>query len=158
MKVLLVVVLLIAGALFTADASRARIGINASVRQSSGRIIKAEMGSKLNDATNELEVNPTNEFATATPLIICRWQAEGIKAATVVKGVWIAEDTGGAMEKDAKLSESKRNLPPVASMTAIFKLATDSPWPVGKYRLDLYLGDDLSKSVSFLIKEKFDRR
>ncbi len=154
MKGLLVVVLLIAGALFTAGCSDARSGISASVMQSGGRITKAEMGSELNAATNELEVNPTNEFAPETPRIICRWQAEGIKAAIVVRGVWIAEDTGGAMEKDATLSESKKSLPPVASMTAIFKLGTDSPWPVGKYRLDLYLGDDLSMSVPFIIKEK----
>jgi hypothetical protein len=154
MKVPLVIVLLIAGALLAAGCSDARSGVTASVMQNGGRITKAEMGSELDAATNELEVNPTNEFAPETPRIICRWQAEGIKAAIVVRGVWIAEDTGGAMEKDATLSESKKSLPPVASMTAVFKLATDSPWPVGKYRLDLYLGDDLSKSVPFIIKEK----
>jgi hypothetical protein len=154
MKVLLVIVLLIAGALLTVNCSDAQSSVGASVMQSGGRITKAEMGSKLDAATDELEVNPTNEFAPATPRIICRWQAEGVKAATIAKGIWIAEDTGGAMEKDAKLSESKMNLPPVAYMTAVFKLATDSPWPVGKYRLDLYLGDDLSKSVPFIIKEK----
>jgi hypothetical protein len=154
MKVLLTIGLLIAGALLAPGCSNAQSGVNALALQSGGRITKAEMGSKLDAATDELEVNPTNEFAPATPRIICRWQAEGVKTATTVKGVWIAEDTGGAMEKDARLSESKMNLPPVASMTAVFRLATDSPWPVGKYRLDLYLGDDLSKSVQFIIKEK----
>jgi hypothetical protein len=154
MKVLLVVVILITGALFTVVCSDAQSGATASVMQSGGRITKAEMGSKLDASTDELEVNPTNEFAPATPRIICRWQAEGVKAAIVVRGVWIAEDTGGVMEKDTMLSESKKNLPPVASMTASFRLSTDSPWPVGKYRLDLYLGDDLSRSVPFIIKEK----
>lgn len=155
MKVLLVIVLLFAGALLTVNWSDARSGVSASVvMQSGGRITKAEMGSNLDAATNELEVNPTNEFEPQTPRIICRWHAEGVKSATIVKGIWIAEDTGGAMEKDSRLSESKMNLPAVASMTAIFKLATDSPWPVGKYRLDLYLGDDLSRSVPFIIKEK----
>lgn len=154
MKALLAVVLLIAGSLFVVGCADEQSGVSASVMQSGGRIIKAEMGSELDAATNELEVNPTNEFAPETPRIICRWQAEGIKTATMARGVWIAEDTGGAMEKDAMLSESKKSLPPVASMTATFRLATDSPWPVGKYRLDLYLGDDLSKSVPFIIKEK----
>ena len=154
MKLLLIVVLLIAGALFTDTGSGERTSVNVSAQQSSGRIIKAEMGSRLDAATDELEVNPTNEFASATPLIICRWQVEGIKAATVLRGVWVAEDTGGAMEKDTMLNESKKNLLPIASVTATFKLATDSPWPVGKYRLDLYLGDDLSRSVPFIIKEK----
>lgn len=154
MKVLLAVVLLIAGALSIVGCSNARSDVNVLAMQSGGRITKAEMGSELDAATNELEVNPTNEFAPETPRIICRWQAEGIKAAIVVRGVWIAEDTGGAMEKGATLSESKKSLPPIASMTATFKLATDSPWPVGKYRLDLYLGDDLSRSVPFIIKEK----
>ena len=155
MKVQLVVVLLIAGALFSVGcAEETRNGVSAAVMQSSGRITKVEMGSNLNAATNELEVNPTNEFAPESLRIICRWQVEGIKAAIIAKGVWVAEDTGGAMEKDAKLSESKMNLPAVASMSAIFKLVTDSPWPVGRYRLDLYLGDDLSRSVTFIIKEK----
>lgn len=154
MKVLLVVGLLIAGALLNVNCSNARSDVNVLALQSGGRITKAEMGSNLDDATNELEVNPTNEFAPETPRIICRWQAEGIKTATVVKGVWIAEDTGGAMEKEARLSESKKMLPAVAAVTATFKLATDSPWPVGKYRLDLYLGDELSKSVTFIIKAK----
>ncbi len=154
MKALLIVVLLIAGALLAANCSNARSGVNALAQQSSGRITKVEMGSNLDTATDELDVSPTNEFAPETLSIVCRWRAEGIKATTIVKGVWIAEETGGAFEKDAKLSESKKSLPPVASMTAVFKLATDSPWPVGKYRLDLYLGDDLSRSVPFIIKGK----
>ena len=154
MRVLLVVTLLLAGAFPASGCSKARSDAFALALQSGGRITKAEMGANFDAATDYLEVNPANEFPPETPSIICRWQAEGIKAATVVRGVWIAEDTGGAMEKNATLNESKKNLPPVSSMTAIFRLATDSPWPVGKYRLDLYLGDDLSKSVTFIIKER----
>jgi hypothetical protein len=58
------------------------------------------------------------------------------------------------MEKETVLSESKMNVPVISNLTGIFILRARAPWAVGKYRLDLYLGDQLSKSIAFVIKEK----
>lgn len=126
----------------------------ASAHQTNGRVTRIELGSRQGASEDELEVNPTNEFPPETPRIICRWEAEGIKTATVARGIWIAEDTNGAMAKETKLSESRMDVPVISSLTGIFTLRSHGPWAVGKYRLDIYLGDELSKSIAFVIKEK----
>jgi hypothetical protein len=150
---LIILAFLIAVALFNGGGARAeRVG--EAAHQSNGRVTRIELGSKQGGyREDDLEVSQTNEFAPETPRIICRWQAEGIKAATVARGVWIAEDTNGAMEKETILSESKMNVPVISNLTGIFILRARAPWAVGKYRLDLYLGDVLSKSIAFVIKE-----
>ena len=154
---LIILVVLIADALLNAGGTRARAWGDAA-HQSNGRVTKIELGSRQGTNQDDLEVNPTNEFAPETPRIICRWQAEGIKAATIARGIWIAEDTNGAMEKESKLNESKMDVPPISSLTGIFTLRSHGPWAVGKYRVDIYLGDNLSKSITFIVKEKSDRR
>lgn len=151
---LVILVLLIAGALLNVGGTRAKGWGDDVAHQSNGRVTKIELGSKQGDSEDDLEVSLTNEFAPETPRIICRWQAEGIKAETVARGVWIAEDTNGAMEKETKLGESKLDVPVISSLTGVFILRGHGQWAVGKYRLDFYLGDELSKSVAFVIKEK----
>ena len=150
---LIVLAFIITGALLNTGGTRTE-SVGALADQSKGRVTRIELGSKQGGhREDDLEVSQTNEFAPETPRIICRWQAEGIKAATVARGVWIAEDTNGAMEKETVLSESKMNLPVISNVTGIFILRAHAPWAVGKYRLDLYLGDELSKSIAFVVKE-----
>lgn len=154
MKAKLVVLsLIIASALFNDGGTGAQVWSEVVASQTNGRVTKIELGSKQGRNEEELEVSLTNEFAPETPRIICRWHAEGIKAATIARGVWVAEDTNGAMEKETKLSESKMNVPVITNLTGIFILRARGPWAVGKYRLDLYLGDELSGSLAFVIKE-----
>ncbi len=115
------------------------------------RITKALLGT---GATDKYEiVNPATEFLPDTPKIYCAWTAEGVKAGTPVRGVWIAEDVGNVAPANYKIDEATLNLPFVDKGT--FSLSKpNNGFPVGKYRLEIYLGKDLVKTVRFTVKAK----
>jgi hypothetical protein len=99
-------------------------------------------------------VNPSAEFTPDTPKIYCAWKGEGMKSGTPVRGVWIAEDVGKAAPANYKIDQTSFN--PLGSKTAgSFALSKPNKgFPVGKYRLEIYVGNDLLKTVPFTIKAK----
>jgi hypothetical protein len=115
------------------------------------RITQAVLGT---GATDKYEiVNPTTVFTPDTPKIYCAWKAEGVKAGTPVRGVWIAEDVGNVAPANYKIDEATLNVPLATEGT--FSLSKpNNGFPVGKYRLEIYLGKDLAKTLQFTVKAK----
>jgi hypothetical protein len=108
-------------------------------------------------STEDLQVvNPASEFGRDTAKVVCVWKAEGVTPGSHIRGIWIAEDTGGAAPPNYKIDEA----------TAIAKTAHDrfnsggtftvsrptKGWPAGRYRLEIYLENELARTVRFAIQ------
>jgi uncharacterized RDD family membrane protein YckC len=80
--------------------------------------------------------------------IVCAWQVEGSTPYVPIRSVWIAEDVGSAAPPNTKLAEKAFT----GSNVGEFSLtAPTAGWPVGKYRLEIYIGDTLAKSLPYTI-------
>jgi hypothetical protein len=103
-------------------------------------------GSSADDAM----AHATTQFATNTGAIYCVWKAEGINASTAVRGLWIAEDVGTFAPPNSKIDEATVTIP--TSSNGNFNLTPTHGLPAGKYRLEIYLGPTLAKTVPFTVK------
>ena len=78
------------------------------------------------------------------------------KVGTRVKAVWTLIDAGGM--KNTKLLEKKIELTADAIKSVKepnrlnFGLEHDDPYPAGNYKTEIYLNDELAKTVEFKIK------
>ncbi|MEO7912136.1 MAG: hypothetical protein ABIV47_21035 [Roseiflexaceae bacterium] len=68
---------------------------------------------------------------------------------TKVKAVWTIVDAGDGQFKDQKLDETELQS---GSGVLNFTLAGKQEWPVGKYKVDLFLNDKLERSADFLVQ------
>jgi hypothetical protein len=68
---------------------------------------------------------------------------------TKVKAVWTIVDAGDGQYKDQKLDESVLQS---GSGVLNFTLAGKQAWPVGKYKVDLFLNDKLDRTSDFLVQ------
>jgi hypothetical protein len=96
---------------------------------------------------------PTNTFSADVPKVYAFFKTHGSEKGDKLRSVWIAEDVGDAAPAGTTIDE--------ASLTAdeddfygAFSLSRPTKgWPVGKYRVDIYAGDELVTSVKFTIKK-----
>jgi hypothetical protein len=94
---------------------------------------------------------PTDTFATDCPKICAFFTTKGATKGNKFRGVWIAEDVGDAAPQNTKIDE--------VTLTAdeddyygMFSLTKPtSGWPEGKYRVDIYIGDDIASSAKFTV-------
>jgi hypothetical protein len=68
---------------------------------------------------------------------------------TSVKAVWTAVDAGDGQIKDQKIDETVLSS---GSGVLNFTLAAKQEWPVGKYKVDLYLNDKLDRTAEFNVQ------
>lgn len=114
-----------------------------------GQLTKAVLGTGRTPAYDI--IHPTTEFRPDTPKVFCVWRVEGAKAGTPIRAVWIAEDTGGSAPPNYKVDESRHTLPGTASGAFTLSKPT-AGWPVGRYRLEIWLGEKLAKTLRFTVK------
>jgi uncharacterized RDD family membrane protein YckC len=128
---------------------RAKLGTQASPAPAGPRLTRAEMGT---DATENYQIiGASSEFYTDTPQIVCVWNIEGTDPSTLVKSVWIAEDVGEGAPPNYQIAEKS-----ISGLNEgkFYMTSPTNGWPVGKYRLELYIGDSLAKQIPFTIKQK----
>jgi hypothetical protein len=111
-------------------------------------------GQKVIHAFTALEKDhkPTTRFSSDVLRIYAFWKGESLAVGDKVKSVWIAEDIGDAAPKDSKILEGETN---------VFKSDDDGSfslsrprggvWPVGKYRVEIYVDGGLADLVKFTI-------
>jgi hypothetical protein len=97
------------------------------------------------------DTKPTDVFSPNVPKLYAFFRSTGTVKGDKLRFVWIAEDVGTAAPLDTKIDEAELaadsdNFNGAASLTK-----PDKGWPPGKYRVDIYLGDDLITSVKFTI-------
>jgi len=93
---------------------------------------------------DELGGEQVTSFSKDVPKIYAMWKGGALEEGEKVRGVWIAED------KSTKLQEGTVT----ATAGTISMEKPDKGWPVGKYRLELYVGDTLAETLKFTITEK----
>ena len=73
----------------------------------------------------------------------------GVERGTKVRAVWTAVDAGG--EKDYEIA-SQDLTAGIQGNIADFKVSLPRPWPAGRYKVDVYLNDVLTRSHGFEVK------
>jgi len=94
---------------------------------------------------------PATAFPSSTPQLMVFILTEGTEKGDKVRLEWIAEDTNGAAPANYKISNSaytgdKDNFGGGGSLSK-----PNSGWPVGKYRVDIYIDDELEGTTKFQI-------
>ena len=102
--------------------------------------------------SNEKDGDVVENFASDVAKVFVVFDAKGSKKGDKIRAVWIAEDVGDAAPANTKIDE--------ATVTAEnddehgnFSLSKPAKgWPIGKYRCDIYAGNELESSVEFAIE------
>ena len=115
------------------------------------RITSTQMGTGKTD--DYQIVNPSTEFVPGTAVIYCVWRAEGLNLGAKMRGVWIAEDVGKVAPPNYKIDEAAART--LKANEGYFSLSKpNNGFPVGKYRLEIYMGASLLKTVPFTVKAR----
>jgi hypothetical protein len=119
--------------------------ISASVARAGDVKIKAVMATGPDD-------EPATTFASDTPKIFALFSTKGLQEGDKLRGVWIGEDVGDVAPPNTKIDEKTLNVEGDTD-DGVFSLSKPTKgWPVGKYRLEIYVGDELVTKVKFAIK------
>src|SRR6266550_9514184 len=95
---------------------------------------------------------PSTTFASNTPNLYAIFKTEGAKAGDKIRGVLIAEDVGDVAPANTKVFETILD---IEGDTEAGDFNFDKPtngWPVGKYRVEIYVNDELATMAKFTIK------
>ena len=95
---------------------------------------------------------PTTTFASNTPKLYAIFKTEGAKTGDKIRGVLIAEDVGDVAPANTKVFETILD---IEGDTEAGDFNFDKPtndWPVGKYRVEIYVNDQLATAAKFTIK------
>jgi hypothetical protein len=98
---------------------------------------------------------PTDLFSADVAKIYAFFKSKGSTKGDKFRGVFIAEDVGDAAPANTKIDEATVTADK-EDATGSFSLSKpDNGWPVGKYRVDIYVGDSdkPATSVKFDIEE-----
>jgi hypothetical protein len=95
---------------------------------------------------------PKATFSTEMPKIYALWKGEALQAGDRIRAVWIAEDVGNVAPKDSKITESFVTAEKSDDDGAFGLARPTDGWPVGKYRLEIYVGDKLAEALKFTIQ------
>jgi hypothetical protein len=98
-------------------------------------------------AKDEAGTQVTTEFSP-TDTFYCLVTLANAPSDTKIKAAWTAVKVEGAAENTA-LDQSELTM---GDGTATFNMKNNGPWPVGSYKVDLYLNDKLTKTVEFSVK------
>jgi hypothetical protein len=95
---------------------------------------------------------PATSFSADVPKLWAFFQTTGTKKGDSLRAVWIAEDVGDAAPKDTKIDEATLSADK-DDFTGAFSLSKpNNGWPVGKYRTEFHLGDQLASTAKFTIQ------
>jgi len=116
------------------------------------RVTEAVLGEDKVDKKDGYEiVKPTTVFRPDSPKVVCVFKVEGASIGFSTKSVWIAEDVGDKAPKNYKILEKSLALPFMNSGS--FALTKpDNGFPAGSYRLEIYFGERLAKTLKFTVK------
>ena len=116
------------------------------------RVTYAVLGEDKVDKPDGFEiVKPGTVFRPDAPKIVCVFKVEGAGVGAVARSVWVAENVGKAAPPNYKIAEKSLALPFLNAGT--FSLSKpNNGFPVGAYRLEVYFGDKLVKTLQFKVQ------
>ncbi len=99
---------------------------------------------------------PRNTFSIDAPNIYCVWQVLGGKGERNLKVAWIAEDTGGLLPNNYEMAVDAVKVNHLTSGSFYLSKPGDG-WEPGQYHLDLYLDQQLIKTVPFSVTPRLSQ-
>jgi hypothetical protein len=92
------------------------------------------------------------KFLSGTPKIYGLWKGDALKAGDIVRALWVAESFGYS-QKDVTIAEGETTAYK-SDDDGIFSLKRpEGGWPIGRYRLELYVHGHLAETVRFAIEQ-----
>ena len=101
--------------------------------------------------SKDAESEPTNKFFSDTAKIDAFWKSNGLKAGDKIRAIWIAEDVGIAAPKNSKITEASATAYKPDDDGAFALSRPEGGWPVGKYRLEIFIDQKLAETLRFTI-------
>lgn len=98
---------------------------------------------------------PTTTFAPNTGTIYALFKTTGCKRGDKIRGVLIAESVGDAAPPNTKVFETLLDMEGDDGEFTFAK--PTNGWPVGKYRVDIYLNEELVTSAKFTVEPDKER-
>jgi len=98
-------------------------------------------------ARDEAGTEPTTTFAPTDTFYLLVDLANAPDD-TTVRAVWYAVDVGDVAPANTLIDEATLTS---GSATLTFDLVSDTQWPPGTYRVELYLNDELSQTLEFSV-------
>jgi hypothetical protein len=95
---------------------------------------------------------PETTFTPDTPKLFAMFRTRGIKDGDKVRGVLIAEDVGDVAPANTKVLEKTLALDEDTDDGDFNFSKPTEGWPVGKYRVELYVDDELATTTEFTIE------
>jgi outer membrane usher protein FimD/PapC len=96
--------------------------------------------------------DPTTSFAANTPKLYAMFKTKGAKSGDKARGVLIAEDVGDVAPANTKVLEKTLDLEGDTEDGDFNFSKPTKGWPVGKYRVEVYVNDELATTAKFTIK------
>lgn len=103
------------------------------------------------NASKTAPIDPTDRFGTDQPELHAIAVLKDAAKGTVVKGTWVSVDA--IAQPNYPIDSVVVQLPERGDTQVHFSLARPTNgWPVGNYKLDVYVNDQLVSSTPFSIK------
>ncbi|MGQ9786259.1 MAG: hypothetical protein ACUVSJ_07350 [Anaerolineae bacterium] len=104
-------------------------------------------GAKL--AADRAGTQETTSFAQDQKTFYCIVQLANAPEDTKLKAVWTAVEVEGE-QPNTLIDQTETTAGEQNQFT--FSLTNDRPWPIGKYKVDLYLNDKLDRTLEFEVR------
>src|SRR3712207_5842813 len=100
---------------------------------------------------DEAGKNPTKVFSPSDTTFYCIAELSNAPEDTAVKAVWTAVDVEG-VKPNIKIDESRITADESGQLT--FDLTNEGPWPVGEYKVELFLndGEEPARTLEFKVQ------
>ena len=98
-------------------------------------------------------VDPTSTFPPDQPVINLVVSVANAPEGTKVKTVWTAVDVGDAAPANTKIDEVEVTLDASGNAHFTMSVPSSGAWPVGKYKVEVYLNDKLDRTLEYNIAQ-----
>ncbi len=98
-------------------------------------------------------VDPTSTFPTDQAVIHLIVTVANAPSDTKVKSVWTVVDVGDAAPANTKIDEAEVTMDGSRNVHFTLSEPSSGAWPVGKYKVEVYLDDKLDRTLEYTIAE-----
>jgi hypothetical protein len=104
------------------------------------------------DASDNFDpIDPTSTFPADQPVIHLVVTLKNAPPDTKVKAVWTAVDVGDAAPANTEVDESEFTMDGSGNLGFTLSIPSSGVWPVGKYKVDIYLDAKLDKTLEYAV-------
>jgi hypothetical protein len=117
---------------------------------STANITQAVLSKDIKEDTFE-PIDPTSTFPTDQAVINLVVTVANAPSDTKVKTVWTAVDVGDAAPPNTKIDDAEVTLDSSGNAHFTLSVPNSGAWPVGKYKVEIYLNDKLDRTLEYSI-------